>query len=242
MKDKIILCPGKIPIKSKTQPWYTPCEPLDINFVLCESCYKTFGGMMDPICFKVVYGEKYICNCTLKTFNKSSITINNIRVSFMNPNNFFRYRISKFRNEVTVNIPKNLPCKIIIENLEIFDSDNDKNKKISVEIIEYNDTEIQYHDKKYPQYLIIDMDDDLSIPYNNSSASEKFIKFIVNKWERMKEKEMKQYYQLTDNNTKFQFKLNYTNGESKVMNHILDINKNLPDRKEKIILIEDFIQ
>ena len=235
MKDKIILCPGKIPIKSNTQPWYVPYTDSSEhkNLVLCESCYKTFGGMMDPICFKVVFGN-YVCNCSMRTFDKSSVIINNIRVSFMNPNNFFRYRVSKFRNEITINIPRNEPCKLIVENLETFEN---KEKKISVEIIEYNETEIHYHDKKYPQYLIIDMDDQ----YNKSSASEKFVKFRVNKWERMKEKDMKQYYQLVDNTTEFKFKLNYTNGEIKVMNHILDINEKLPERKEKIILIEDYI-
>lgn len=238
MKDKIILCPGKIPVKSKTQPWYMPCTVEDNNFVLCESCYKTFGGMMDPICFKIVYGEKYTCGCILRKFDESSTTINNIRVSFINPDNFFRYRFTQFRNEITVNIPRSEPYKIIIENLEDVSRDN----KISVDKIIYNGTIIDYHNKKYPRYLIIDIDDDMNTPYNKSSASEKMITFKVNKWERMKDRDMKQYYCLINNNSEFKFKLNFSNGEKKIMDHVLKINENLPDRKEKVIYIEDFIQ
>ena len=216
--NKIVLCPGKIPIRSKDQPWYAPIGDYPTNFVLCENCYKIFGGMMDPICFQKVYNEKYICSCTLRTFDKSSITINNIRVSIMNPDNFFRYRISKFRDEITFHIPKNEKYVIIVENLDSLSNDS----KISVDLVEYDNTESRYYDKKYPQYLILDGSEDY-LAYN-SSCAEHHVKFNIKKWIKIDEPDTKKYYKLFSEDSVFEFKLNFSNGEAKLMNNILEIN------------------
>jgi hypothetical protein len=237
--DKIVLCPGKIPIRSVNQPWYMPIthdiQSLTNPNVMCENCYKIFGGMVDPICFKIVYGEKYTCACTLRSFDKSSITLNNIRVSIMNPDNFFRYRISKFRDEVTFHIPKDEKYIIIVENL-----DSNNNTKISVDQGEHNGCESRYYDKKYPYYLVLDDSDDYLL-YNNSCATEQIVQFNVKKWEKINEPDMKKYYKLSNYESFFEFKINRNPSEGKVMNNILDINKNLKDRSDKIILIENFV-
>lgn len=226
--DKVILCPGKIPIKSLKQPWYASYDDNN-KFILCENCYKTFGKMMDINCFKVVYGSNYTCSCTLRTFDKSSVTINNIRVSVMNPVNFFRYRITKFRNEVTFHIPKNEKYVIIIENLT-------PDTKISVDTVEHNNSESRYYDKKYPHYLILDESDN-----ETTSCAEHYLKFTIKKWIKMHEPNMKKCYKLVNGDSRFEFKLNFNNSETKLMNNILEINKNLEDPTDKIILIENFI-
>ncbi|MCJ7636411.1 MAG: hypothetical protein MUO21_02880, partial [Nitrososphaeraceae archaeon] len=106
--SKIDLCPGKIPIRNEEQPWYAPIGDYPSNYVLCECCYKHYGKALDSICYKVVYGEKYFCSCSLRTFDKSSLTYNNIRVSVINPDNFFRYRMSRKKSEIIFHIPKAL--------------------------------------------------------------------------------------------------------------------------------------
>ena len=241
--DKIIVCPGKIPIKNIDQPWYMPYTTINddkdkdkVNSVLCENCYKTFGLLPEfPQCFKIVYGQNYICGNSLRSFDKSSVTKNNIRVSLMNPDNFFRYRFYKFRNELTFHIPKNEKYVIIIENLDRLQKDT----KISVDHVEHNGTESRYYDKKYPHYLILDDTDETSS--YNSSCGEHYVKFTIKKWVKMNDPNMKKCYKLLDGDSTFEFKLNFNNGEAKLMNNILEINKNLEYTTKKIIVIENFI-
>jgi len=233
--NKIVLCPGKIPIRNKEQPWYAPIDDnYPINCVICECCYKHYGKLLEPICFKVVYGEKYYCWCGLRTFDKSSVTINNIRVSVINPDNFFRYRLSKRKDKIHVHIPKDHKYIIIAENM-----DEGSDSKISVDEVSYSDIDVRYYDKKYPYYLIIDNED--YIAYNNLSNSEQNVNFIIKKWTKSTDPDMKSYYTLVNDDSYFEFQLIFGDNESKIMNSVIEINKNLSENTGKIILIDNFI-
>lgn len=232
--NKIVLCPGKIPIRNKEQPWYAPIGDYPTNCVICECCYKHYGKELEPICFRIVYGEKYHCWCELRSFDKSSIMMNNIRVSVINPENYFRYRISKRRDEIIFHIPKDEKYQIIIENMN-----SRTDSKISIDDVNYDDIEVRYYDKKYPQYLIIDNED--YIAYNNLFRIEQHINFGVKKWVRPVDQYMKPHFIRGDDDAYFEITLFFSENENKIMNSIIEINKNLSDKTGKIILIDNFI-
>ncbi|ARF09456.1 hypothetical protein Indivirus_1_79 [Indivirus ILV1] len=232
--NKIVLCPGKIPIRNKTQPWYAPIGDYPSNYVICECCFKHYGKLLHPICFKIVYGEKYHCWCEFRTFDKSSIKINNVRVSVINPENYFRYRITKKNNEIIFNIPEDGKYQIIVENM-----DHKSDSKISVDVVNYDDIEVRYYDKKYPQYLIIDNDD--YIVYNNLSKIEQHIDFVIKEWIKSTDPYMKSHYIRRDNKSYYSITLLFNNNEDKIINSIIEINKNLSDNNGKVVLIEDFM-
>lgn len=235
--SKIDLCPGKIPIRNDEQPWYAPIGDYPSNYVLCECCYKHYGKSLDPICYKVVYGEKYYCSCSLRTFDKSSIVCNNIRVSVINPDNFFRYRMSKRKSEIIFHIPKDERYQIIVENMDVSET---ANSKISVDLVNYdNDVEVRYYDKKYPYYLIIDNEDYMA--YNNLSKIEQHVDFVVRKWFRPSDPYMKAHYVKDENETYFEITLNFCDNEKVIMDSIIEINKSLPDKTGRIIVIDNFV-
>lgn len=248
--NKIVLCPGKIPIKNKEQPWYLPIgNNYPENCVICECCYKNYNKYLYPVCFKIVHGDKYFCWCNLRTFDKSSICINNIRVSVINPTNFYRYRIVKRKDKINFCIPKNGKYIVIAENMENCNinlshncvQEDVHNTKISVDIVLSNDTESRYYDKKYPNYLIIDNSEDCLV-YNNPCVNGCFVNFIIKKWTKLNDPEMKKYYSLVDNGeTEFEFQLIFNDTEYKNMENAIELNKNLSINTNKSIFIENFI-
>lgn len=233
--EKIVLCPGRIPIRNSEQPWFSPVNDGDGDCneegkVICECCYKYYGKDLDSTCYKIVYGPKYHCSNKLRSFDELSITINNIRLSVINPDNFFRYRMTRTISEIIFHIPKDERYQIIIENLD----QNDIKTKISVDLVNYDDIEVRYYDKKYPYYLIIDNEDYLA--YHNMSRIEQKIDFIIKKWRKLDNN-----YIRDENDAYFDIKLEFCDNEEKIMNSVIEINKNMPDNNHKIILIDNFI-
>lgn len=232
------LCPGKIEIKQKNQHWYIPAKYGKIcEKYYCESCFKEFSNALsNQSQFSLEVGTKHYCDWN-REFKKSSIVINNVRISIVNPYTLYRYQIKEVNDfKIKVGIPNKTNYMIAIENWE-----NNDNTRILIENIKHGDKINQYYCKIKNNLSINFMSYESDLTYDESDEKLNTITFTINKLIRRSEYGIGSYYVVDGKPFDVQIELVTDNDESNKMNNVIDKYKNLTTTKKKIIIVDNFI-
>lgn len=232
--DKQYLCPGKINTDKK-MVWYSPVSKYPSYHTYCENCFKEYSNLMENIAFTVNKDKNNRCYWN-KNFDDSSITVNDIKISVFNPENYYRYKKVKsktFDTTLTIGIPQNHKYMVSIESC-------DDDVKLTVECIVHRDIKNSSLTLPEISHIIdkINYTDDLVF---NDKSDYNLITFKVKKWIKSSDKDLHKYYVMKDNSTKFTINLVRNENEIQRMNREIEKSKSLNVKINKIVIVNDFV-
>ena len=235
--ENTCFCPGKI-ITGKTRNWYLPLnndtvvEKKHSIKIYCEHCLNEYGYGIPEVQFKLIKSKEYSCSSD-RDFNDSSISINGVRVSIVNPNNFYRYKKLRSTNATaTIGIPNNEPFMIVVENC-------DKNTtSITVDDIVHDNVENTYYINKETFHIIDTMSHNEQLIFNEQNRN--IISLKVIKWKKNTENGSS-YLVMNGDPINFSIKLTKNDNNLKEIKESLEYYQSLKDQCKKIIIIDDFV-
>ena len=154
--QKLYYCSGKIPVyynneeqdKNECIPWY---ESDGANLMYCQQCFLDNRSKLieNKISMKPITNNK-TCYCMSdKDFSDFCFISENIRVSIVNPDNYYRYKkMSEYTNSMIVGLPNDSKYMIVVENCN-------PNSFISIGTIIHGNEVNNYYVSMDPRCLII---------------------------------------------------------------------------------------
>ncbi|QKF94037.1 hypothetical protein QKU48_gp0579 [Fadolivirus algeromassiliense] len=226
----MILCPGRINNNDEME-WFVPIDSKN-HAAYCKNCYYEFGDTIEQKYFTIEKGLEYYCSYN-RNFDDSSIMLDNIRISVVNPVNLYRYRKLLFvGSSMHVGIGKNQPYMIVIETCN-----EDENKKVSIENLKYNDINDQYPTK--PERNII-IDHILNKPHLIYNVDHN-MSFTLKKWKKHDDPELSKYHVIDGEPIDITIKFVNDTYAEKTMNDVLNYYENMGTENNKIIVVHDFV-
>lgn len=121
---KLYYCSGKIPIyynneqqhENECIPWF---ESEDNKLIYCQQCFiENRNELIEKKINMEPITHNKTCYCMHnKNFSNFCLTTENIRISIVNPENYYRYKkISENNNLMIVGLPNNSKYMIVVEN------------------------------------------------------------------------------------------------------------------------------
>jgi hypothetical protein len=232
--EHICFCPGKI-ITGKHSNWYLPYNDKNSTKIYCEHCFNEYSYCMNELQFLCVKSREYSCSND-KDFNESCIINNNIRVSIVNPTNYYRYKkIRSTTSTAMIGLPNSAEYIIVIENY-------DKTTcKITVNDIFHDNIENTYYDKLYNRdnfHIIDQMSHNEPLIFNEQNKN--IITLKVNKWKKHFDNGSN-YLVMNGEPITFNIKLVKNDNAVREMESSSEYYKSLKEQNKKIVIVNDFV-
>jgi hypothetical protein len=230
----ICFCPGKIKIKKNNQRWYAPVDNKNITY--CEPCFKKYGDSIKNIQFYLNGNENNYCHWDHEDFKNSSILINNMRISVVNPITLYRYQVlAQDDISMSVGVPNNTPYMIVIENCDLY-----TDSRISIENIMHGDSPNIFDTRSKKNRLTIlfmSYSSDLIFNENNNNA----ISFTISKWIKYNDNCCGPYYGLYSMIHNFTIELLRNDSENKNMRDMIKEFRMIDNNIKKIVVVDNFL-
>lgn len=227
--DNICFCTGRA-VVNKNRKWY---KTIDNANIFCENCYNEYNNYINAIQFILMFGKDYSCSWD-KDFSDSSLCYNNIRISVINPDVFYRYKKIKSTNTtLTLGLPNKQKYMILVESC-------DKSIKLTVNNILHDNIENEYYGNPEYFHLIDKMSYNDDLIFNDSNKN--IISFYVTKWKKVID-DNGNHYIMQEEPIQFSIKLSRNENERIIMNEEIEFYKSIKDNNnnDKIIIIDNFI-
>jgi len=231
LMESICFCTGKAQV-NKERKWYKTID--NIN-VYCENCCNEYNNLIDAIQFLFIVGKDYSCTWD-KDFTESSLCYNDVRVSIVNPDVFYRYKKIKSSNTtlkttLMVGLPEKQKYMIFIESC-------DKATKLTVNDIIHDNIENEYYGNPENFHIIDKMSYGDDLVFN--SIKRNIITFSITKWKRTVDNDGV-HWMMNGEPLRFTIRLMKNDREESEMNDQIEYYQKIRNDNKKIIVINDFI-
>lgn len=176
-------CPGKIAV-TDTESTVQFYISKDKKLSYCSYCFHKYKDKIDTKQFELSKNNKYYCMWNVD-FSDSSLVLDDIRVSIVNPENYYRYNKQiidqDYNNGICVGINNNSKFMVVIENIS-----NEPKHKISLSSIVHNNEVNTYYANLESDCIIVKyMSYNHDLIFDDSNYRKKhIIKLSINKWKQ----------------------------------------------------------